>query len=347
MQANDNRASSVMGFQFPIPRPGFRPERLIALARECIAEMRLDLRGRTILTEAATGVYVVTPIIAALAGARRVFAVARDSRHGSTSEAVAWLHDIAERAGVADTISIIDAVPHAFLDQVDIVTNSGHIRPINDAIIDALPPHAVVALMFEAWEWRSGDIDYAACERRSLPVVGVNERHETIDVFSYLGPLAIRLLHDAGVPVYRSRIALVCDNEFNTSLLTGLVGQGAHVTQARSVRDLPPKPYEAVLLALRPADNHARLDDEDARRLAAMTPGVIVAQFWGDVDREAVAAAGLQIWPPNAPATGHMAILLSEIGPDAVVRLQAGGLKAAQVVLDDAEREEPGLAQIL
>ena len=35
-----------------------------------IRELDLDLNGKTILTEAATGAYVVTPIIAAAAGAR-------------------------------------------------------------------------------------------------------------------------------------------------------------------------------------------------------------------------------------------------------------------------------------
>ena len=348
MQANDNRVPEFGADRRPPPqRPGFRPERLVALARERIAEMRLDLRGRTVLTEAATGVYVVTPVIAALAGAKRVFALARDSRHGSASDAIVWLHHVAEIAGVAPLISIVDALPQAALGQVDLVTNSGHLRPIAQPLIDALPEHAVIALMFEAWERRDADIDYAACARRGLAVVGVNERHDTVDVFSYLGPLAVRLLHDAGVAVYRSRIALVCDNEFGTSLLTGLVGQGALVAQARSVRDLPPQPYEAVLVALRPAEGHDRLDAEDAQWLAAVAPQAIVAQFWGDVDRESLAAAGLQVWPPDPPAPGHMAILLSAIGPEPVVRLQAGGLKAAEIVLHGAERDEPQFAQLV
>ncbi|MET0313755.1 MAG: hypothetical protein ABW275_05125 [Hansschlegelia sp.] len=333
-------------------RPGFEPARLVMLARERIAEMKLNLHDRTVLTEAATGVYVITPILAALAGARRVFALARDSRHGRKSAAVAWLHHVAETAGVVDAISIVDSIPEAVLGQVDIVTNSGHLRPIDGRIVDTLPSHAVIALMFEAWEWREADIDLAACRRRGIPVVGVNERHQAVDVFSYLGPLAVRLLQDAGIAVYRSKVALICDNEFGPSLLAGLAAQGAEIVQATSVQELAPHAFDAVLIALRPAERGDRVDAEDARLLAKMSPRAVVAQFWGDIDRLSLVQHGLAIWPPVAPARGHMAILLSAIGPEPVVRLQAGGLKAAEIAL--AQRGggedgggEPSLAQFL
>ena len=45
--------------------------------------------------------------------------------------------------------------------------------------------------------------------------------------------------------------------------------------------------------------------------------------------------------PPVAPSRGHMAVLPSDVGPEPVVRLQAGGLKVAEVLLrPDAERSE-------
>lgn len=348
MPINNSELFSVLtSGQSPPPRPGFASARLVALARERIAETRLDLTDRIVLTEAATGVYVVTPIIAALAGARRVFALARDSRHGSAVEAIAWLRQVAEIAGVADAISIVDKLPEAALRSVDIITNAGHLRPIDSRIIDALPPHAVVALMFEAWERREADIDFAACARRGISVVGVNERHPTIDVFSYLGALAVRLLHDAGIAVYRSEIALVCDNDFNDSLVAGLQGQGARVTQAAAVQKLPARPFEAILVALKPIEGVLRLDEDGARWLAANTPSAIVSQFWGDIDRSALSEFGFPLWPPSAPACGHMAILLSAIGPEPVVRLQTGGLKAAQIALAPEQHDFGGIAQFL
>jgi hypothetical protein len=75
------------------------------------------------------------------------------------------------------------------------------------------------------------------------------------------------------------------------------------------------------------------LDAHDAARIARTWPGTPVVQYWGDVDRAALAAAGVGTWPPQEPGRGHMGVLPSDIGPDAIVRLQCGGLKVAEVLL--------------
>ncbi|GLK55222.1 hypothetical protein JOD31_000143 [Methylopila capsulata] len=327
------------------PRPGFAPGRLIQLARERIARLDLDLGGLTVLTEAASGVYGVTPIIAAMAGARRVYAVARDNRYGARVDAIRWCERLAALAGVSQRVAVLERLPEVLLGEIDIVTNSGNLRPIQASTIDALPPRAVIALMFEAWEFREADIDLAACRRRGIPLVGVNERHSDVDVFSYLGPLAVRLMHDAGVPVYGSKVALLCDNDFALYVAAGLIGQGAQVTEARSASGLRGGGYDAVLVALKPSETADRIDAQDAARLAAIAPHAIVVHLWGDMDRAALARRALTVWPTEAPALGHMSILLSAIGPDPVVRLQAGGLKAAEIAFRRTTADRPGLAE--
>ena len=52
-------------------RPGFHPGRLHRLMLESIADCGLRLDGRSVITEAASGAYVVTPVLAAMAGARK------------------------------------------------------------------------------------------------------------------------------------------------------------------------------------------------------------------------------------------------------------------------------------
>ena len=51
--------------------PGLNPQRLVRLMREAVERCELDLSGKVILTEAATGAYVVTPVLAAMADAER------------------------------------------------------------------------------------------------------------------------------------------------------------------------------------------------------------------------------------------------------------------------------------
>lgn len=50
-----------------------------------VQKFGLDMRGKTVLTEAATGNYVVTSVIAACAGAN-VLAYTKDSSYGSEEE---------------------------------------------------------------------------------------------------------------------------------------------------------------------------------------------------------------------------------------------------------------------
>lgn len=332
-----------VGLAAPAARPGFAPERMVRLMRDAVARCGLDLSGLCVLTEAATGAYAVTAPLAALAGAERVIALARGSRHGSAAAARAATLSLAALAGVAGRIEVLEALPRD-LGAVDIVTNSGHLRPLDAALIARLPQAAVIALMFEAWELREGDIDLRACRARGIPVVGVNERHPAVDVFSYLGPLCLHALQAAGLPVHRNRIALLCDNDFGPPVLRSLVAAGAEVAQLPDVEAVPPGDWDAIVVALQPGAA-PRIAAPAAARLARAAPGALVLQVWGDVERAALAAHGLRAWPPQPPAPGHMGVLLSEIGPDPVVRLQAGGLRAAEWVRRGLPVTAGGFAQ--
>jgi hypothetical protein len=186
--------------------------------------------------------------------------------------------------------------------------------------------------MYEAWEFRSADLDLDACRSRGIAVAGTNERHPAVDVFSFLGPLAVRELQDAGVAVYGSRIVVLCDNDFAPFIATGLRNCGARVCQApRLNARLLAEPCDAVLVALQPSDAPV-LTAADAEQLAALAPGTATIQYWGDVDRHALERLEVPIWPPREPEAGHMAVLLSALGPEPIVRLQAGGLKVADVL---------------
>src|SRR5215831_11143515 len=127
-------------------RPGLNPRRLLNLMRVAIERCSLDLSGATVLTEAAAGAYSVTPILAALAGAR-VIAVTSTSRYGTVKEITEATLKIADMAGVAESIRIVTSKTEDVIKQADIVTNSGHVRPINRQMINSMKPTAVIPLM--------------------------------------------------------------------------------------------------------------------------------------------------------------------------------------------------------
>lgn len=330
-------------------RPGLDPRRLVRLMKAAIESLGMKLDGCTVFTEAATGAYAVTPVLAALAGAH-VLALAHATHYASADEIKEATAGLARIAGVEDSVELVHDKSPALLSRADIVTNSGQVRPIDKTMVASLKPSCVVPLMYEAWEYRPADVDLKACRSRGIVVAGTNERHPATDVFSFLGMMAVRQLHDAGIAVYGSNIVLLCDNDFASHIKGGLEGCGARVSTARQLtQEMLAGQCDAILVALKPR-NGPVLTVADAKLLGRYAPGTTVVQYWGDVDRKALADALVPVWPPREPVAGHMAVLPSAVGPEPIVRLQAGGLKVGEILargLDLAAPNEASLVQPL
>ena len=321
-----------------------RPDEMLNSIERRLEALGLDLHGLTVVTEAATGAYASTAVIAALAGAT-VFACAGvSSRYGTAADAIAATRTLARRAGVEDRISFLRNLPASVLQRCDILTNSGHIRPIAREMIEILPDRSVIALMFEAWEFRDTDIDLAACRRRGIRIAAVNERHADVGVFRFLGPLCTCLLRDAGVTVDGCHIAILCDNPFAEYLREGLCVVGAAAELFSGPADLAARNWDVVVVALGPAPRpHC---GHDLAAIARKAPGALVAQFWGDLDRGEAERLGLPVCPAIEPRPGHMGILLNRLGPEPIIRLQTGGLKAAELVWHGRSLPADGIGSI-
>ncbi len=330
----------------PVPAaivPGMDVKRLVRLARASVADMRIELDDTVVVTEAATGAYAVTPVIAALAGARHVYAFTGPTRYGSVADVVGQTHALALEAGVVDRIEVRTDRPLAVIDHADVVTNSGHVRPIDREMIGRMRRTAVLPLMFESWEIQAGRFDLALDEAvdRGIRVAGTNERHPLVDVFSYLGTMAVKLLFDAGTAVRNTRILVACDNPFASYLEAGLSAAGADVRSTISVADVDPDfDPDYVLVSLTPTGSPV-IGPTEVQWIGHTWPTTVVAQFWGDIDRASLSEVGIRYWPVQAPPVGHMAVLPSQPGPEPVIRLQAGGLKVGSVLLKSPADRTP------
>ena len=314
-------------------RPGMDLRRLARLCHEAVERCALDLNGARVLTEAATGPYVVTPVLAALAGAD-VVALTRATRYGSVAEVNGWTSALAVEVGVEDRMTVTTERTEALFAVADVITNSGHLRPIVDRYAAAIRADAVVTLMFEAWEIQAGrlDLDLDGLRARGVRMAGTNERHPAVDVFSYLGPVAVAQLADAGISAYGGTIAVLCDNPFRDYLADGLRRAGAQVRIGETVEQISEGPApDAVIVALTPSGGWV-VSPSDLVAIGSRWPTTALVQYWGDVDRGACEAAGLRCWPVDPPGAGHMAVLPSRVGPEPIIRLQAGGLKVAEVL---------------
>jgi hypothetical protein len=118
------------------------------------------------------------------------------------------------------------------------------------------------------------------------------------------------------------------------------------VELAPSIAALRPNGWDAVVISLNPATSPP-LGAADFAALKAAAPHAIVAQFWGDIDREAAQAAGFRVVPAQAPAPGHMGILLNALGHEPIVRLQTGGLRAAELIFRGGPSSTEGVAHLI
>ncbi len=325
------------------------PARLLRLLNETVAALELDLAGLVVLTEAASGPYMVTPVLAALAGADRVLALTRDSRYAPASIVIAQTQALAAWAGLsvahagaigagglAPAIGIHTVRSADLFAAADIVTNLGFVRPLDAAAVSALKPTAVVPLMCEAWEVRPDDVALDVCRQRGIPVLGTNEDHPAVDVFAYSGPLCLKLLFDAQIEVHKSRIVIVSGDQFGPVIEHALARAGAAVRRFPDLRNIPPADLvgaDALIIAdyTRPDMILGPDGDLTGADLARTCPAATVVQFAGRVAVTDLTRAGIAVHPGLEFGPHRMAVTLAGLGPRPVVELHAAGLKVGEL----------------
>lgn len=315
--------------------------RCLRLIRNAITTFALDLSGLVVLTEAATGYYILTPMIAALAGANHVYALTRDSRYGTAKVVGEKTMALADRWGIGDRIEIVSSREDERIGLADIVTNLGFVRPLNKAFLKRLKHTTVIPLMFETWEYRSEDVDLAECRRLNIPLLGTNEHHPNLRIFGYIGPVALKILFRLGIEVFRSSVVVIGSGEFAAETLKTLHATGAEVTL------LSPQVKGALnsgkaCQAFRQADSvvvvehHDRgmligsYGEIDTEELYALNPGLTVAHICGGVDRVALEAVGLRCYPEKLAPTGYMSVATDYVGPRPMIDLHTAGLKVGE-----------------
>jgi hypothetical protein len=316
----------------------FRDARLVRLARDAVARMHIDLAGMRVLTEAATGPFASTALLAALGGASDVVAVTRDSSWGTASEAFRAVGRLVEHCGVGARIRFHEGYARDVAAGCDVVTNLGFVRPIDRAMIEVLGTNAAVALMWEPWEFRAGEIDVVALRDRGVPIVATAEAHADVRTFDYLGPTVARLLLNGGIEVMRSRLLVLGSDPFGNAVAAWLAAAGAVVAPtdperwAASIIDAA-MPFDA-LVVVEHRDHRSIVDSRHHAALDVMRrSGSPIVRVAGVVDHHVLRAHGVVLLPDVDVEAGFMAVTTAHVGARSVVDLHAAGLKAASLVV--------------
>ena len=319
-------------------------KRIEKLIGNAINTYDLDLSGLTVFTEAASGNYVVTPLIAALAGSDRVFAVTRDSRYGKAANIRSFTLELAQKWGVADRIEVLFDKNPSMLSQADIVTNLGFVRPIDKSVIAHLKPTAVLPLMWEPWEFREADLDLSECRRAGIAVLGTNEREPRLDLFTYVGYLAVKLAFELEIEIYRSKVVVIGSGPFGESSVSAFDKLEADITcidLSVSGSSLETKSAKSIL---RDADLVVLVEHHSPScligsegqitvgELLMLSPYVSIVHIAGNINREEIDNAALPCVPQKSAAPGYMSITTDYLGPKPVIALHTAGLKVGEAM---------------
>ena len=330
--------------------------RVVNKIKTAIDDLSLDLKGKIVLTEAATGSYCVTPIIAALSGAEKVYAFTQSTKYGTIEDVRKQTNSLIKiLPEISKKIEIITELSPKIISSADVITNSGHLRPINAEKLQFVKKGCVISLMYESWELRESDIDVKYCKQKNIIIGATNERHPSIDVFNYLGDMALKQIFDAGLNPYNNKFILLCNNEFGPYIaktLSKVCDQlcvidntsnkkkysGLKVDWSDSFRNINiPEKYkdsDGILFTAHPfnktwiGDAHSDIPIEI---LMNQMDNPYIIRFAGDIDEE-YCANKIKFYPKNV-VSGHMGIIPSEIGGDPIIRLQSGGLKVAEYLI--------------
>ena len=326
-------------------------ERKREFVRRAIKKFRLNLEGLTVFTEAATGNYKYTPIIAALAGAKHVFAFTANSKYGEKEEVKKQTLKEAEEIGVTNKLSVIFDKDASCLCKSDIITNSGFVRPITREMISFMKPTAVIPLMWETWEFRPEDLDLTACEEKGILVMGTDEHHPSLNLFRSIGFKICKLLFDAGFSVYQDNLLLVASGDYGDSIADFFINNGISFdrlvldnrasqrqesfirTHEEVIRHLGK--YEVLIVA----EMYNNVDILSAQGLIPtgllrrVNPLIQIIFVCGAVGSDDIAKEGLAMYPPDVTPFGHIRISAEYLGWKPTLELITAGLRVGEVMV--------------
>jgi hypothetical protein len=331
--------------------PRLNEARTQHLLRDAVRKFDLSLDRFSVLTEAASGYFSVTPLLAALGGSCKVYALTRDSRYGTAEGVAKVTRDLARKWGVEEKIEIVFSRDDVRIGEADIVTNLGFVRPIDADLIRRLKKTVAIPLMWETWEFRPQDLDLELCRSRGIPVLGTNEHHPDLKTFGYIGHVVLKLLYELEVEVFKSDVAIVGSGEFAREAGDTLSAAGA-IPELIDSRDLP---TERAKTLIQHADAIVVLEHDDRQQLIgqnglitpeeikALNPAVVIAHICGGVNRQALELAGIRSVPTHFAPARYMSVSTAYLGPRPLIDLHAAGLKVGQTM---AEAVSNGLSGI-
>ena len=323
-----------------------RTQRII---NNSIKKFDLNLDDLTVFTEAATGNYSYTPIIAAISGAKMVYALAKDSNYGTKESICARINNISEFFKVNHKIKVIFEKKPKYIFDSDIITNSGFVRPIDKTMIDAMKKTAVIPLMYEMFEFRPTDIDLDYCKIKNIRVLGTNESSKELNLFYSVGFLVTKLLFECGLEVYKNKFLIIGSGIIGNSIQTFFTRNcvesyritfdnkecGKYVTYFNDfdITTLKIDEYDAIIICEHVYQNKIIGKDGFINdTIINYISDIQIIHICGNVDQNYLLHHKCNFYPKDIASFGYMTRHADYLGKIFTIELNTAGLKVGEIM---------------
>jgi len=238
-----------------------------------ISRYKLNLAGKTVFTEYASGNYYYTAVAAKLAGANRVYAY----------------YPFGERDEMLKE-GIIKTSDRGFISEADIVTNSGNVRPITCQDICSMKSEAVIALMMMKSQVRKGDVDFYCAKKSKIRVVGTDE--ERIGILDSIPFKIMKVCFEADLSVWKDKFFLISDGKIQRIIKNFFEKSDIHI----NIEDIDVF-YDAVVVS---DYSKKRLSNEISKiieKLYSINPLIQVIWISGALDESFCVRNGIAVYP--------------------------------------------------
>lgn len=317
------------------------------VVKEQIKNFDLDLTGLVVITECASGFYAYNTFVPILANAKKVIAVSKTTSYGTFDENKKNIEDLAKKFNIdISTLEVVNKLEDYHLKEVDVITNSGLVRPITSEMMAQMKHTAVIPLMWETWEFRDEDLDLNSAIKNDILVLGTKETSKEIDMRGYAGVLGLAILVYLNLEVYKTKVvlfgnevlgnAIVETFEKNNVEYLWFVNSPTNKNQ-KSYKELGKykniiKSYDAVLFA-----EHSYRDEIltkehglTLKELSELNEEIKIGVIAGNINEEELNTSSLEYFPKKIMPAGYMSFQPYHMGAKPVIELFSAGLKIGE-----------------
>lgn len=322
--------------------------RIGSLIRKTAELLKLDLSGKTVLTEVGSGFFVVSPVIALIGGASKVYAWTRTSRFGEAKNNVDACIGIIRFLGLPEDRIEFDLGdrPSAHVQSADIITNLGFVRPLDAGLLKAAKKGTVIPLMCEAWEFRAGDLDLNFCRENGIAVAGTWENHPKLKIFNACGALAAKIVFEAGFELFQNNIVIFSPDHFGEVVYTTFKKFGpSQLRLVKNEKDLNTMDLGKMdFVFVCDYTNAFELIGENGVIKGDNLKGKTVIHLSGSIDLEYCNKMRVNLFPKIAGHAKRMTYTLAHLGPKFIIDLHTAGFKVGELIHNHTKHK---LAQYL